>query len=203
MEYLVKKITFQGKTVPIVLQNKNGPCPLIAICNVLLLRGKVTLSRDIGSVNLRTLYSLLTDVIFAPNSNNLPCANTLRNLDDAMELLPLLSRGLDVNIRFNSVGGFEYSKEMVVFDVCDVRLVHGWLVDPQQRTLHALIGNKTYNQVIEFAISLQDELKTLRDKLEASSQPPQQTMQYPYPYPYLPLPKHIIFSVQRCFFCLF
>jgi hypothetical protein len=36
-EYELKKIDFLGRKVPIVMQNKNGPCPLIAIGKVTLL----------------------------------------------------------------------------------------------------------------------------------------------------------------------
>ena len=30
--YKVKVVPFLGRQVPIVLQNDNGPCPLLAIC---------------------------------------------------------------------------------------------------------------------------------------------------------------------------
>jgi ubiquitin carboxyl-terminal hydrolase MINDY-1/2 len=36
--YKVKPIVFKGRRVPIVCQNVNGPCPLLALANVLLLR---------------------------------------------------------------------------------------------------------------------------------------------------------------------
>lgn len=29
-----KTIQFLGRTTPIILQNDNGPCPLLAICNL-------------------------------------------------------------------------------------------------------------------------------------------------------------------------
>jgi hypothetical protein len=30
--HFVKHVSFLGRTVPILLQNENGPCPLLAIC---------------------------------------------------------------------------------------------------------------------------------------------------------------------------
>lgn len=33
--YKTKVVQFLGRTTPIVLQNENGPCPLLAICIVL------------------------------------------------------------------------------------------------------------------------------------------------------------------------
>lgn len=42
--YHIKWIFFRGKKCPIITQNVNGPCPLLSIMNVLLLRGKVSLN---------------------------------------------------------------------------------------------------------------------------------------------------------------
>ena len=49
--YNVKYITYLGRRTPIVLQDENGPCPLIAIANVLLLRGQVSLPAGVGEVS--------------------------------------------------------------------------------------------------------------------------------------------------------
>lgn len=57
-----------------------------------------------------------------------------------MAVLPKLSTGLDVNVRFTGVTDFEYTPECIVFDLLDVPLYHGWLVDPQVRDIaHARI----------------------------------------------------------------
>lgn len=48
-----------------------------------------------------------------------------------MMVLPKLSTGLDVNVRFTGVSDFEYTPECIVFDLLNVPLYHGWLVDPQ------------------------------------------------------------------------
>lgn len=42
--YLIKWIEFNYEQLPILLQNVNGPCPLLAIVNILLLRKRVKLS---------------------------------------------------------------------------------------------------------------------------------------------------------------
>lgn len=41
--YHVKWISWNSQKVPIVTQNSNGPCPMLAIANILLLRGKMAL----------------------------------------------------------------------------------------------------------------------------------------------------------------
>ena len=38
-----------------------------------------------------------------------------------------------MNVRFDSVKGFEFTSEIVIFDLLNVPLYHGWLPDPQVR----------------------------------------------------------------------
>ena len=53
------------------------------------------------------------------------------NVREAIDLLPKLQTGLDVNVKFSSVSDFEYTKGCIVFDLFNIALYHGWLVDPQ------------------------------------------------------------------------
>lgn len=52
-------------------------------------------------------------------------------MSDAMAILHKLQTGLDVNVKFTGVRVFEYTPECIVFDLLDIPLYHGWLVDPQ------------------------------------------------------------------------
>lgn len=54
-------------------------------------------------------------------------------MSDAMAVLHKLQTGLDVNVKFTGVRVFEYTPECIVFDLLDIPLYHGWLVDPQVR----------------------------------------------------------------------
>ena len=49
--------------MPIVTQNQNGPCPLIAIINVLLLSGKITLDSTAEVVTSSQLMGYLGDIV--------------------------------------------------------------------------------------------------------------------------------------------
>ena len=40
-----------------------------------------------------------------------------------------------------------------MFDMAGVRLLHGWLIDPQDKVLTELVGDMTYNQIVEVAMS--------------------------------------------------
>ena len=48
--YRLKTINFLGRRVPIVVQNENGPCPMLALANVMLLRNQIHLSPDAPEV---------------------------------------------------------------------------------------------------------------------------------------------------------
>jgi len=62
--YHVKWIKFHGSQTPIVMQNQNGPCPLLAIVNVLLLQGKIKLSSGADLVASDQLMAYIADWIF-------------------------------------------------------------------------------------------------------------------------------------------
>lgn len=51
-----KTIHFLGRTTPIVLQNDNGPCPLLAICNSFLSPSSL-LTHLLGFLNFFCLIS--------------------------------------------------------------------------------------------------------------------------------------------------
>ncbi len=53
--YLIKRIRFLGRNVPVLCQNENGPCPLLAICNILLLRGSIQIHPDISCISSEEL----------------------------------------------------------------------------------------------------------------------------------------------------
>ena len=61
--YHVKWIKFKGETLPIVTQNENGPCPLLAIMNVLLLQQRVRFPAMIEMVTSGQLLDYLGDCI--------------------------------------------------------------------------------------------------------------------------------------------
>ncbi|NXG68648.1 MINY1 hydrolase, partial [Baryphthengus martii] len=76
-----------------------------------------------------------------------------QNINDTMTVLPKLSTGLDVNVRFTGVSDFEYTPECIVFDLLNVPLYHGWLVDPQTPEVVRAVGKLSYNQLVEKIIT--------------------------------------------------
>lgn len=52
-----------------------------------------------------------------------------------------------------SVCDFEYTPELIIFDLLEIRLYHGWLVDPQEPEVGVAVGNCSYNQLVEKIIA--------------------------------------------------
>jgi hypothetical protein len=174
--YLVKWVVFDKTSLPIILQNENGPCPLISICNVLLLRKQMVLSANIKQITCNNLIETLADTLFnvfvpkwsksRENLANQSEANVIRHKDDQARLVELqlnlekniegcleifekLKFGLDVNVKFSSCRDFEYTRELDIFDIFNISLYHGWLIDPQEVMLYKQFSNKSYNQIVE------------------------------------------------------
>ncbi|KAM9737991.1 ubiquitin carboxyl-terminal hydrolase MINDY-1 isoform 1-T2 [Menidia menidia] len=150
--YLVKWITWKEKKTPIITQSENGPCPLLAIMNTLFLRWKAKLPAQTEVVTAEDLMAHLGECVLSvtprEKANGMEL-NFQQNMSDAMAVLPKLSTGLDVNVRFTGVTDFEYTPECIVFDLLDIPLYHGWLVDPQSPEMVAAVGKLSYNQLVE------------------------------------------------------
>ncbi|XP_077239425.1 uncharacterized protein LOC143880366 isoform X3 [Tasmannia lanceolata] len=158
--YKTKVVKFLGRSVLIILQNDNGPCPLIAICNVLLLRNNLKLNLDMSEISLQKLLSLVAGRLIDSNSNVQDkdsgyVENQLRNVADAIDLLPHLATGIDVNLHFGKIDDFEFTPERAIFDLLGIELYHGWIVDPQDTDTLTAIGSKSYNAIIEELVSLE------------------------------------------------
>ncbi|XP_077051305.1 ubiquitin carboxyl-terminal hydrolase MINDY-1 isoform X1 [Siphateles boraxobius] len=150
--YFVKWITWKEKKTAIITQSENGPCPLIAIMNILLLRWKVKFPAQTEVVTTEELMSHLGECVLSIKPREKAEGmelNFQQNMSDAMAVLPKLSTGLDVNVRFTGVSDFEYTPECIVFDLLDIPLYHGWLVDPQSPEVVSAVGKLSYNQLVE------------------------------------------------------
>lgn len=129
LTFATKTINFQNNRRIILLQNENGPCALLALVNVLLLSPKHTkISRDLISlvndkkkVSLHELLETLADIALKiPNSDE-------SFVNKLLVLLPNLHTGLNINPKFD--GKIQNSDEVAIFNLFDVELVHGWVMD--------------------------------------------------------------------------
>lgn len=164
MEFPLKRIYFPllDKTVSIVTQNENGPCPLIALCNVLSLRGLISLNGT--RVSQQELVSVIGELILTSDS----VANT--DIDKMLGYLQILHIPLDVNVYFNSAWKLETNADEL-FNFFKIKTCHAWTVDPQNEALYEIIKEHGCYSSLLVSISGQNDLKQeiIHDFLHDSS----------------------------------
>ncbi|KAJ1501852.1 hypothetical protein HMI54_002310 [Coelomomyces lativittatus] len=144
LKSVLSPLTF--KPVRILCQNDNGPCPLLAICNFLVLQGNLSLSSPNGQVDAdavcRTLANFVVENVNHPH-----------HLNDILSIIPKLVTGLDLNVKFNGYDQFELTKETQLFKSLHIPLVHGWLPNPFNaptfETVHALSYNEAVMEMVQ------------------------------------------------------
>ncbi|KIY42879.1 DUF544-domain-containing protein, partial [Fistulina hepatica ATCC 64428] len=108
----------------IITQNFNGPCSLIAICNVLILRGDIEiLPPTRQTVSYDFLSQLVADFLIKRSPDV--------DISSALSILPLTQKGMDLNPVFTGATDFRPGEggELKLFEQAGITLVHGWLVD--------------------------------------------------------------------------
>ncbi|KAG0639304.1 hypothetical protein HOY80DRAFT_97356 [Tuber brumale] len=165
---------------PILLQNANGPCPLLALVNALVLSTPDGVKTSLGEVlRLREQVSLelLLDAVFeelmSRGSGGLP------DVGDLFSFLLTLHTGMNVNPRFLPLdderrvlgpsGGFENTREMALYGAFKVPLVHGWLPEPVDPVLDAMRrrGAGSYEEA-QTLLLIEEEIIT---KVTSGTQP--------------------------------
>ncbi|CAI2350209.1 unnamed protein product [Caenorhabditis sp. 36 PRJEB53466] len=169
--FKTKKIRFGPLEYQIVTQNLNGPCPLIAIVNALVLKGKIEIPSK-PLVTSKELLTHLTNIILSrtPSSNAPEIVEIFENnLRDVLNIIDTIVNGLDVNVKFSGVDQFEFTPALSLFDLVVVNLYHVWLPDPQFRVVYDLVKNLNYNElVLKMCGDETDEAQLLRNFHEES-----------------------------------
>ncbi|KAL5634613.1 hypothetical protein ACGC1H_002605 [Rhizoctonia solani] len=142
-------------TIRIITQNENGPCGLIALCNILILRGDIVIQPPgRKSVSYEYLAGLIADhILVSPLLD--PASD---DLTKALSTLPHTQRGMDLNPVFTDLSAFSVSPlstthAPTLFNLSRVRLVHGWLADPQSPAYAALEKVKDYDAATNLIVS--------------------------------------------------
>ena len=91
-------------------------------------------------------------------SSGAAAAIVAANVEAALERIPALATGVDVNVVFSSPRAFEFTPELALFDLAGVGLVHGWVMgpdDPEASVLSAVgVGGPgaSYNALAALAV---------------------------------------------------
>ncbi|WFD06518.1 hypothetical protein MVES1_001865 [Malassezia vespertilionis] len=154
VQWPLKDVLWRGTNAKIIMQNENGPCSLLALCNLLLLENRLQITpSDRPAVSYSYLSSNLAEYLATHDTST---ANP-GMLSAAISALPTLQHGFQVDIGFDSPAHFssarnisaadqEASGELALFQLLGVPLVHGWIPNPQDRATYAAVGEAgTYN----------------------------------------------------------
>lgn len=158
--YALRTIRFRGQLHNIILQSANGPCPLLAIANILILRGRITVDASNGFLTSQQLRELISTAIrrqAVPSAAWTSQTSSLfkQNVQRSIEMLPELERGLDINVGFLRPDNFEFTEKIVIFDTLSLQILHGWVADPSEPA-HAIFQSEGvhYNTAVERSLDV-------------------------------------------------
>ncbi|KAL6720277.1 hypothetical protein ACLMJK_002198 [Lecanora helva] len=172
---------------PIMVQNANGPCPLLALVNALVLStpadyatALVETLRVREQVSLGLLLDAVIDELIGRNGD-------LSDVSDMYAFLVTLHTGMNVNPRFvpieapvnlmdapiddappssllesRKAGGFEDTREMKLYRTFAIPLIHGWILPRNHPAFAAL---KRSAMTYEDAQNLMFREEDLEEKL--------------------------------------
>ncbi|KAI4721975.1 hypothetical protein E4T48_01719 [Aureobasidium sp. EXF-10727] len=124
---------------PILTQNANGPCPLLALVNALTLsapESPKTILVDTLSSREQISLGLLLDAVFEELARRTEISSkALPDVGELYTFLITLHTGMNVNPRFvapqharqGQPGSFDETREMRLYSAFEVPLVHGWV----------------------------------------------------------------------------
>jgi hypothetical protein len=146
--WYLKEIIFGAgdlkRRVRIITQNFNGPCSFIAICNILILRGNI----EILPYNRSTVsYEFLSQLVGEYLLMNSPDID----ISAALSIMPTTTKGLDLNPQFTGITSFHPGGdggELQLFEKANIKLVHGWVVDPDSTEANVLSHLRDYDTVV-------------------------------------------------------
>lgn len=164
--FQVRRIEFLGQEVPVLLQNRNGPCALLAIANGLLLRGSWNIGEMESSISSRDLVSRLSYLCEELNLQAMQDDFTLaQRVREVVSTMPKLLDGLLVNCDFGSCSSFQECSSTLVgtglFKLFKLQLHHVW-VDPE---VHKVVP--TWNDLQDL-LAKAAEVQSLRSEKDLS-----------------------------------
>lgn len=168
----LKAIEFFGRQCVILCQNENGPCPLLAIANVLILQNAIFVHPDKRSIALNELIEIVANAFVEKGASrghesDVRKDSRQQQLNSVLNIVPNMARGLDLNVHFSGVTAFEFTEEISVFDALDIPLLHGWVLDPQDMITSSVIKtNDSYNHLMFKLV----EYKSIQERVTSSAQ---------------------------------
>lgn len=188
---------------PIMVQNANGPCPLLALVNALVLStpsGIATALVETLRVREQVSLGLLLDAVIEElmSPRRADAVGKLPDVTDLYAFLVNLHTGMNVNPRFvpeeetinlmdapidtdiptnlhqaRRAGGFENTREMKLYSTFSIPLIHGW-IPPRNHPAYTAL--KRSAQTYEDAQNLMFREEELEDKLQQQGLTPEEQL---------------------------
>ncbi|KAI5246476.1 hypothetical protein E4T43_02624 [Aureobasidium subglaciale] len=162
------------RRTPILTQNANGPCPLLALVNALTLsapESPKTILVETLSAREQISLGLLLDAVFEELARRTEISSrALPDVGDLYSFLITLHTGMNVNPRFvaspdspqEKPGSFDETREMRLYSAFEVPLVHGW-VPPSTSSAYEAFDRSA--KTFDDALNLQFAQAELEHKL--------------------------------------
>ncbi|QKX55526.1 uncharacterized protein TRUGW13939_02620 [Talaromyces rugulosus] len=151
---------------PVLIQNKNGPCPLLALVNGLIMRSVDNRSRSPivralqirENISLGLLIQALFDELTTYENEVLP------DIEALSRFLTMLHTGMNVNPRLTlesptSAGVFYETSDLRFYDAFRVPLLHGWIADPTSDAHASMTQVAQYYEDIQLLPFRKEELE--------------------------------------------
>ncbi|EAW24451.1 MINDY family deubiquitinase [Aspergillus fischeri NRRL 181] len=152
---------------PVLVQNKNGPCPLLALVNTLVLRADQDTQPPIVRA-LRTKeqisLGLLIEALFDELTTRLGTDGELPDIEALSRFLTMLHTGMNVNPRLtlesdDAPGTFQNTDDIRLYGTFGVPLVHGWVASPASEADGALKRVAQYYEDVQLLPFRKQELE--------------------------------------------
>ncbi|KAL2828032.1 hypothetical protein BDW59DRAFT_53700 [Aspergillus cavernicola] len=168
--YSIKRISWTDSTgtlreSPMLIQNKNGPCPLLALVNALILRAAGQSPPIVRALRTREQISLglLIEALFDELTTRLGPDDELPDIEALSRFLTMLHTGMNVNPRLtlesNDVGTFRQTEDIQFYSTFGVPLVHGWIASPSAGASAALQRIGQFHEDIQLLPFRKQELE--------------------------------------------
>ncbi|EED24566.1 DUF455 domain protein [Talaromyces stipitatus ATCC 10500] len=150
---------------PVLVQSQNGPCPLLALVNGLVMRSDrnpqppiVRALKTREHISLGLLIQALFDELVTYSNEELP------DIEALSRFLTMLHTGMNVNPRLTldsptALGSFAWTKDIEFYDSFKVPLVHGWIAAPTSGVHDCMARVAQYYEDIQLLQFRKEELE--------------------------------------------
>jgi hypothetical protein len=124
--YVAKSVYFRGRQTFIIYPYMSGSCALVALCNAILLRGDVDLSK-MFNCELSLSLPHLHQVVFKAKKTKFYTLSP----EEWIVAVGCLHQPVHVNMNFKSIYNIKIAKELEIVKNFGFDLCHGFIADPE------------------------------------------------------------------------